>query len=1295
MRIGQRIVERYQVQSLAGSGGMGKVYRALDEESGNQVAIKVLSLDASKYSRRFLREAKVMAELRHENIVGYVDYGQTDRGAPFIVMEWVNGEDLRQRMNRKKLELQEAVDIIAGVGEALHFAHRHGVIHRDLKPSNLMLVDNRIEHLKLLDFGIARWRGPTVEKMTRTGISIGTPGYMAPEQSRGDADIDGRADLYALGCVIYECLVGHRPFHGEDVVAVLARTAFDEPPRVSEKRTDISAEFDDLLADMMASNVERRPANGTILAHRARAIETATRPSVDETGAVGLTTSEKELLSILLIEGGGALEDSPDGLLADALHRAGGQAQLLENGTNVVIFRSENGAASDLVLRATRCALTLRSMRPESKMSLATGQGEVSGRRSLAKTIQSAATLLRTAEFSTEGQARPLSIRLDQTTTRLLDGRFDVRRRAQDMPADGTDLRGEQRNAGPRLRTTRTVGRKAEIAQISNLFHHCLREQRPQAMLITGEPGIGKSHLSGRVLASLQSETPNLQIWSARAEALAKGSAFQLLRQLLHQAVGITPDDDVATRREKLVQTTSKYIEGSDALRVAEFLGELCEAPFVASEARVQLRSARGNAVLMGDQMRLAWEEFVAAVSRRCPVVLVLEDLHWGDLPTIRLMDGALRRVVHGQWMLIGIARPEVELVFPSLWADHNCTVLPLGNLDDDACRQLSHSILGHAAKEEQLQRMIRLSGGNAFYLEELTRAYQFSQGEQVPDTVLALAQARLRTLAPLPRQLLRAGSIFSGSFSLGGLRKLLGEEVTPQDIEPALRALVAAELLIESVDPLATQAGATQQYSFRSVLMREAAYSTLTDTDRELGHRLAARWLHETGSRDALLLAKHFELGLEHEKATEWYALAARQALEGNDLTAAISLAERGIAIGAKRRTLGLLHGSIARALLWTGENGRSSEHSTLALENLKIGSREWAQAAGDGVTALGRCGAFSDIVNLGAELVAASQGIGMTGALASAMARSSSRLFLAGRYQDAEVLFRELPTDTSNLANSDPVVDGHLLSAQANRYLCEGDPGHYLTLSEKSASAFDASGDRRSAAITRVNVGFAYAELGDYRNAEAILRAVLDVAIEMELDAIGSLARNNLGRVLLALGELDEAWDLELIAIESFTMQGDDRMANGSRVYLSKIHQRKGSLESAFKEAKEALQGTSTVATVRMQAHSQLASVLLEMGQPEEALVAAKEAMGILQSLGQVEEGESFVRLMLVEAELQCMHLEKAQEALKQAYESLRRRVEQIDDPNWRLSFLEQVQDNARIVQLSGEWGLDGGNA
>ncbi len=1279
MQIGQRIAERYLIQSLAGSGGMGKVYCAQDEHTGKQVAIKVLSLDASKYSRRFLREAKVMARLEHDNIVAYVDYGQTERGAPFIVMEWVKGEDLRQRMNRKKLGPQEAVDIIAGVGEALHFAHRHGVIHRDLKPSNLMLVDQSIEHIKLLDFGIARWRGPSIEKMTRTGISIGTPGYMAPEQSRGDSDIDGRADIYALGCVIYESLVGQRPFHGEDVVAVLARTAFDEPPRVSERREDISAEFDDLLADMMASNVERRPRNGTILSARARAIDSAISSSSKRHS---LTTSEKELLCILLMEGSSISAPEP----AEALQRAGGTLQILENGTNVITFRNPHGSAADLVVRAARYALEIRSLHPNAKIALATGHGETSGRRSLTKTIQSAAELLRTAE-TTDNTAG--GIRVDQTTTRLLDGRFDIRSRPGDSSIGAGDLFDAQPPADLTVASLHrnTYGREPELRILHDLFHRCLGDKRAGAMLITGEPGMGKTHLCAEALARLQGTHPNLRIWHARGEALSKGSAFRLVHQLLWQAVGIGADDPLATRREKLVRTAARVLPGPAALRVAEFLGELCDTPFLASSGRIQLRAARGNAVLLGDQMRQAWEDFLAAVSRESPIVLVLDDLHWGDLPTIRLMEGALRRVGIGQWILLGIARPEIRETFPELWKEHGCQSLELGRLDEAACWEL----LGNTAHERDLKRMIRLSGGNAFYLEELARTFQATRHEEIPETILALAQARLRTLDAQPRRLLRAGSIFGRTFTEAGLQRLLGPQDPPEAIASPLQELVDREFLSIDTSVDHSRSDTSWQYSFRSELLRETAYSTLTDTDRELGHRLAARWLHETGVHDALLLAKHFEMARDKTSAATWYAVASRQALEGNDLGSVLTLAERGIAIGAAGAVLGRLHGCITGALLWTGENGRASEHSTMALEHLDVGSEDWARAAGDGVTVLGRCGAFDDIVALSTELVEASSTHGMSREIVSALARSASRLFLAGRHKEAEALFQELPAATDNWEEtSDPVSRGHQLSALANRHLCQGDAGHFLSLSERSAVEFEACGDRRSAAITRVNVGFAYAELGDYRSAEVVLRSVLAVATRMELDAIGSLARNNLGHVLLSLGRIEEAWDLELVAIESFTIQGDDRMANGSRLYLSKIHQHKGALDLAYGEAMQALERTSTIATVRMQAHAQLASVLLDMERPLEALTSAKEAMRILRMLGQVDEGESFTRLILVEAEIQCMHTNDARDALQEAHTRLLERAEKIENTEWRQSFTNLVPDNARIFQLAAEWGI-----
>jgi tetratricopeptide (TPR) repeat protein len=283
-------------------------------------------------------------------------------------------------------------------------------------------------------------------------------------------------------------------------------------------------------------------------------------------------------------------------------------------------------------------------------------------------------------------------------------------------------------------------------------------------------------------------------------------------------------------------------------------------------------------------------------------------------------------------------------------------------------------------------------------------------------------------------------------------------------------------------------------------------------------------------------------------------------------------------------------------------------------------------------------------------------------------------------------------LPPEANILADTDPAAHGHLLLALANRSLYSGDISSHLRLSHSSAAQFQSFGDKCSAALAQISVGYSYGQLGDYSSAERVLRDALDVAGELDLGSIDSLARMSLGQILLATGEYSEAWDLELVAIESFQMQGDDRMANRARVCLSRVHQKQGSLESAETEAREALHGTNTAATVRMHAHAQLASVLLDLARPKEALESALEAGMILGSVGQVGEAESFVRLVIVEAHLRCEHRTQARAALASAHASLLSRFNRIADPSLRLSYVEQVADNARIVQLATEWGVNG---
>ncbi len=229
-------IGRYEVVERVGRGGMGAVYLGRDTVLEREVAIKVMSADfaADETSRpRFYREARAAAKLQHRNIVTIFEFGEED-DTPFIVMEFLRGQDLSKRMRAEPpLTLEQKIDIIAELCTGLHFAHEQGVIHRDVKPANIWLVPDG--SVKLLDFGIAKFSSST---MTRQGSVLGSISYMSPEQING-LEVDGRADVFSAGVVLFELLTGKKPFAGESPTAVLARIMDDEPARVEDLPADL------------------------------------------------------------------------------------------------------------------------------------------------------------------------------------------------------------------------------------------------------------------------------------------------------------------------------------------------------------------------------------------------------------------------------------------------------------------------------------------------------------------------------------------------------------------------------------------------------------------------------------------------------------------------------------------------------------------------------------------------------------------------------------------------------------------------------------------------------------------------------------------------------------------------------------------------------------------------------------------------------------------------------------------------------------------------------------------------
>ncbi|MEO7522361.1 MAG: serine/threonine-protein kinase, partial [Gemmatimonas sp.] len=228
-RLRPALPDRYRIERELGAGGMATVYLALDVRHNRQVAIKVLHAELAAVIglERFLKEIELTAALQHPNILALFDSGEVD-GRPFYVMPFIDGETLRQRLEREQqLPIADAVLIATQVASALAYAHKRGVVHRDIKPENILLHDGRAA---VADFGIAlAVQSAGGQRMTQSGLSLGTPQYMSPEQAMGEREITARSDIYALGAVTYEMLTGEPPFSGSSAQAIVARALTEEP----------------------------------------------------------------------------------------------------------------------------------------------------------------------------------------------------------------------------------------------------------------------------------------------------------------------------------------------------------------------------------------------------------------------------------------------------------------------------------------------------------------------------------------------------------------------------------------------------------------------------------------------------------------------------------------------------------------------------------------------------------------------------------------------------------------------------------------------------------------------------------------------------------------------------------------------------------------------------------------------------------------------------------------------------------------------------------------------------------
>ncbi|HEX2689178.1 MAG TPA: hypothetical protein VHN14_21300, partial [Kofleriaceae bacterium] len=710
------------------------------------------------------------------------------------------------------------------------------------------------------------------------------------------------------------------------------------------------------------------------------------------------------------------------------------------------------------------------------------------------------------------------------------------------------------------------------------------------------------------------------------------------------------------------------------------------------------------------DQISRALVSFLRAECNHKPVLLVLEDLHWGDALTVNLVGTALQELSESPFMVLALARPEIHELFPRLWSArvHH---IALNRLSKRACEQLITNVLGNDVTKQTITRIINQSEGNAFFLEELIRAIIENKGSEIPETVVAMLQTRIGRLGPSARQVLRAASIFGETFWRGGVKLLLGQTLTggTTDVGPPtegagssmrlgqplndgetdhdLAELIDAEMIQRSTG---SRFPGESEYSFHHALIREAAYGLLTSENRQHGHALAGRYLESAGEHDPLVLAEHYQRSGDAERALRFLILAAIQALEGNDLVAALSRAERAVQIGVQGEQLGTLRSVQAWAHFWSANLAAAFTSAKEAVPLLPAGSLFWCSAMGSLFLSGGLAGAQAEMATFIEPFVTTLPTSEARTQYVQAACSLASVFSLSGNRKKAYQFLDRISEIAHDYEAQDATIRGWVRHAHNwhVRFL-EPDPWRAYVTAQEAAAAFTEAGDRRMCATETVYVGISQWELGDPVAAEATLRSTLELGLCLQEALVVRLVRCYLPLILLERDDPNALEEIEAMAMAVHQTAANTYYGGLALCSLSQVALRRGELEQAAASARNAVEFLRIAPPLQPLAYTALINVLLRQGQGGAASHVADEAAALIDSIRGAGRQELGCRLAIVEAK-RFAESAAVSEALQIALAELTRRADTIPDPALRRRFLEQPTANARILALAREYQL-----
>ncbi len=1280
--LAQPLAGRFAIEREVGRGGVGIVYRARDEVTGQDVALKVIALpgvDAGEEAR-FRREGRVLAGLSHPGIVRVVAFGQLDDGQPYIAMEWLEGEDIAQRQRRAPLPLAQCVRVAADVADALAAAHAAGIVHRDVKPSNVILVgsgprqpDDGFQP-KLVDFGVAAAEDA---KLTRTGAIVGTPAYMAPEQARGDAEVDARADIYALGATLFELIAGRPPHVGPTPIAILARLVTTSAPRLTEVLPDVPQALDEVVTAMLATTPSDRPGSASEVARLLRAVG----KSLGDDPVKRSGTFQTAPISLVEKGGGSRLVTT---IVATHLPKGPSRTRLLTHlrargadatelgGDAIVCHLGVRRSVGDEAARALD--LGQRIARLNASVGVATGRTRIDRTRPTGEVVDRAAALARDA---TQGQ-----VLADTTTAELTRGRFELQIRDDGGAVVGGTLQGKREIVGG----APFVGREAELAQIVAAFERCADDRTPIVVTVTGAPGIGKTRLQREALSRIKSYGTSTQraprVVVARSEPFTKGHALGVVADVARGLAGVAkgaPLRDALDATDVLIAVSE--VPCPEASR--ELLARL-----LSNEALPQFDDARG----VRDALWLLLTDMALGLARDEPLVVVLEDAQWADTESLSWVDHLLARAAGCAVCVIAAARPTLWRDDPARFEGRDHVRVELRPLSRKHARAIATTMLGARATgadgEALVERIALQSAGLPLFAEELARITAAGRDASDAPTIEAAVQVHLDALDDFGRDAAAKLAVFGQVGWDSGL-EAIGIASAPE----ALRELAAAEILVEQAH---SRFAGTREFAFKHALMRDVAYASLGEDALKDSHARAGRWLAKVGEDDAVV-ARHLDHAGDGAAAADYHEKAARRALAAHALPEAMAFAENALAFANDKPT------QFARAQLldeaYSRLDARASERDSAvrAMEEAVFDEASSVRARGARVRYADACGGDAETGARLDEVRRAAQAAKLPDEEARCAAALASRYAYGGQLDRAEEVADALLTLSLRYGIAGAAVDAWQSLAVVRQ--ARGDVGAALEARRSAARSASAAGLKAREATLTINVGFALTTVGARGEARLAIEGGIALA-----QAIGSPGVERHGKMNLLCWAATFGTDSALDGALADTRSTADAAGTGSWVphdratlgvlfyrgmELLRTPARAGEARTLLRIAAQGYRGTKMLDVLPV------ALGLWGEGErlckdAERARALASEAADLLDHGSPSLLNEAHVYLALHDACVDLGDAQAARDAIVRAIPRLATRLRGLSGTSYGRAFLTQLTANARLLGAAEGYSL-----